>query len=255
MITINSKKTMNVNEVNAFSALRDANKECTSVSGALKIITAFWQEYKGAFSVFGITTKKALTFELLTTGLAEGMYIPSEVPGKKVIACFSKVAKKDENGKFITRKGKKVYTIEQKAVTRWSPTKVFEVLYQSSHIEEFMTLKGEDEKVLKDKKAKADKAVKDAEKKAKEQATAIEKAEKAVKDAEEKVTAFEKAHPEMKKGEKARLAELKKKHSLAKSALTRLQKKAAPAVTMAEVPVNASKPAASKPQPRKAVNQ
>jgi hypothetical protein len=105
--------------------LREANKECKTISGACKIIRAFWASgYKKAFEKFG------LSFD-------DFKDVPSIIDLCQKDACgniyiTTKKAQKDEEGNYIlTEDGKRLYLIVDKIVKAWTPNTLFNVLSQS----------------------------------------------------------------------------------------------------------------------------
>lgn len=108
----------------AKSALRDANKEVKTLSGAIKIAKSFWASgYKKAFTEFGLSFND-MTFEvikpLLQTNEAGEIFVTR------------KVAKKNEAGEIVLKAdGTKEYEFVDKVVKAWSVNVLFTCLEQS----------------------------------------------------------------------------------------------------------------------------
>lgn len=113
------KKVKNV----SLAGLRNANKESKTISGAVKIIKAFWAAgYKDAFMPFGYTYKSIEVPELLKV-------LRKDEEGNCIIT--RKVAIKDEEGNFILKDGKRTYKEEDKVIKVWTPTTLYTALQQS----------------------------------------------------------------------------------------------------------------------------
>lgn len=115
---------MKTNEKSAKSALRDANKEVKTLSGAIKIAKNFWGAgYKKAFAEFNLKFGD-MEFEvikpLLQTNEAGEIFVTR------------KVAKKNEAGDIVLKAdGTKEYESVDKVVKAWSVNVLFTCLEQS----------------------------------------------------------------------------------------------------------------------------
>lgn len=108
----------------AKSALRDANKEVKTLSGAIKIAKNFWSAgYKKAFSEIGLSFND-MTFEVIKPLL--------QTNEEGEIFVTRKVAKKDEAGNIVTKAdGTKEYELADKVVKAWTVNTLFLCLEQS----------------------------------------------------------------------------------------------------------------------------
>lgn len=108
----------------AKSALRDANKEVKTLSGAIKIAKNFWGAgYKKAFAEFNLKFDD-MNFEtikpLLQTNESGEIFVTR------------KVAKKNETGEIVLKAdGTKEYEYVDKAVKAWTVNVLFLCLEQS----------------------------------------------------------------------------------------------------------------------------
>lgn len=108
-------------------ALKDANRECRTLSGACKIIAAFWSNgYKTAFSRFGISYN---TFKTDVPAIIEMCQKNDE--GK--IYLTKQVRVLDENKQPIKNEDGRTYkkVAADVAVTVWTPNTLYKVLEQS----------------------------------------------------------------------------------------------------------------------------
>ncbi len=109
----------------AKSALRDANKEVKTLSGAIKIVKMFWANgYKKAFAEFNLKFED-MNFEtikpLLQTNEAGEIFVTR------------KVAKKNEAGEIVLKTdGTKEYELVDKVVKAWTVNTLFLCLEQST---------------------------------------------------------------------------------------------------------------------------
>lgn len=108
----------------AKSALRDANKETRTISGAIKIARNFWGAgYKQAFASFSLKFDD-MNFETIKPLL--------QTNGEGEIFVTRKVAKKDEEGNIVMKAdGTKEYEFADKVVKAWSVNVLFTCLEQS----------------------------------------------------------------------------------------------------------------------------
>lgn len=108
-------------------ALKDANRECKTLSGACKIIAAFWSNgYKTAFSQFGISYN---TFENDVPSIIE--MCQQNEDGK--IYLTKQVRVLDENKQPIKNEDGRTYkkVSTDVVVTVWTPNILYKVLEQS----------------------------------------------------------------------------------------------------------------------------
>lgn len=108
----------------AKSALRDANKETRTLSGAIKIAKNFWGAgYKKAFAEFNLKfddMKFEVIKPLLQTNEAGEIFVTR------------KVTKKNEAGEIVLKAdGTKEYALVDKVVKAWSVNTLFLCLEQS----------------------------------------------------------------------------------------------------------------------------
>lgn len=108
----------------AKSALRDANKETRTLSGAIKIAKNFWGAgYKKAFAEFDLKFDD-MRFEVIKP------LLQANEAGE--IFVTRKIAKKDNEGNVIMKvDGTKEYEIVDKVVKAWSVNTLFLCLEQS----------------------------------------------------------------------------------------------------------------------------
>lgn len=109
-------------------ALRDANKECNTLSGACKIVAAFWSAgYKTAFEQFGLTfasMKDVPSIISIAQKDEEGnIYLTKQV---RVL---------DENKQPILNEDGRTYKKERAnvPVKVWTPNTLYKVLEQSTN--------------------------------------------------------------------------------------------------------------------------
>lgn len=117
-------KTKKTNKVSANKMLAQANKEVKTISGAIKIVTAFWSKgYKGAFETLGLT-KADMEYKNIVS-------ICQKNEQGSIYLTVNKM-KKSESGQIIMDKeGKPVRENIQDVVKVWTPNKLFRVLQQS----------------------------------------------------------------------------------------------------------------------------
>lgn len=115
---------MKTNEKSAKSALRDANKEVKTLSGAIKIAKNFWSAgYKKAFAEFDLKFDD-MKFEVIKP------LLQANEAGE--IFVTRKVAKKNEAGDIVLKAdGTKEYEFVDKVVKAWSVNVLFTCLEQS----------------------------------------------------------------------------------------------------------------------------
>lgn len=107
-------------------ALRDANKECKTLSGACKIVAAFWPAgYKTAFEQFGVT------FSTLKDVPSIISMAQKDEDGN--IYLTKQVRVLDENKQPILNKDGRTYKKESAnvPVKVWTPNTLYKVLEQS----------------------------------------------------------------------------------------------------------------------------
>lgn len=107
-------------------ALRDANKECKTLSGACKIVAAFWSAgYKTAFEQFGVT--------FATLKDVPGIIAMAQKDENGNIYLTKQVRVLDENNQPIMNEDGRTYK-KQSAnvpVKVWTPNTLYKVLEQS----------------------------------------------------------------------------------------------------------------------------
>lgn len=107
-------------------ALRDANKECKTLSGACKIVAAFWSAgYKTAFGQFGVT------FSTLKD--VPSIIAMAQKDDEGNIYLTKQVRVLDENKQPILNKDGRTYKKESAdvPVKIWTPNTLYKVLEQS----------------------------------------------------------------------------------------------------------------------------
>lgn len=117
-------KTKKTNKVSAVKMLAQANKEVKTISGAIKIVTAFWSKgYKDAFETLGL--KKAdIEYKNIVS-------ICQKNENNSIYLTVNKI-KKSESGQIIMDKeGKPIKENVQDVVKVWTPNKLYRVLQQS----------------------------------------------------------------------------------------------------------------------------
>lgn len=116
---------MKTQEISAKKALRDANKETKTLSGAIKIARLFWSKgYKRAFAEFGLTfddMKLPVIVDMLQKDEEGNIYVTR------------KVAMKNKEGEYIYKmNGEKMYEMQDKVVKTWTVNTLFLCLEQST---------------------------------------------------------------------------------------------------------------------------
>lgn len=108
-------------------ALRDANKECKTLSGACKIVAAFWSAgYKTAFSQFGIS------YDQLKKDVPSIISM-AQKDGEGNIYLTKQVRVLDKDGQPILNEDGRTYKKESAnvPVKVWTPNTLYKVLEQS----------------------------------------------------------------------------------------------------------------------------
>ena len=108
-------------------SLKDANRECKTLSGACKIVAAFWANgYKNAFSQFGVSYN---TFKANVPAIME--MCQKNEDGE--IYLTKQVRVLDENNQPIKNKDGRTYKKKDVDVfvAVWTPTTLYKVLEQS----------------------------------------------------------------------------------------------------------------------------
>lgn len=109
-------------------ALKDANRECKTLSGACKIARTFWANgYKQAFSGFGVT------YDMLANVPAIIALCQKDSQGE--IFVTKKVRILDENKQPVLSADGRTYkkVLKDVPVKNWSPNILFKVLEQSTN--------------------------------------------------------------------------------------------------------------------------
>jgi hypothetical protein len=123
----------------ALNSVKEFNAEVRSISGACKVICAFWGKAETAMKYVGINGKNRCTPQNIIALIADNL---KEVQSDGTTKCymwvkkFEKVTTKAKDGskvvtKFKLYKGKKVYTWEKAEIKAWTVNTIFAVLEQS----------------------------------------------------------------------------------------------------------------------------
>lgn len=122
----------------ALESVREFNAEVRSISGACKIICAFWGKAETAMKYVGINGKNSCTPQNIIALIADNLKVQSDGTTKCYmwVKKFDKVTTKAKDGskvvtKFKLYKGKKVYTWEKAEIKAWTVNTIFAVLEQS----------------------------------------------------------------------------------------------------------------------------